>query len=260
MDDYHFCDIEQRPVIIPKATFDLLLEQDSNVDIIALYNFFYYTAVWQKSNICKCTVSYIQKGLKISESRVLRAKKILIALGLVQNVVRHEAGKIKGHFIQVRYIYSRKNQNLDFKALENQGTNALSFNILNALSFNKIDNTASHDTDTNFLNSISIPLPKNSTEVDQFIKNKKINIDATSFFNFYTARGWQANGKPISNWKLLLSRINQDGVFTHPGVTKKAERTIKAKGQKELLQWLKSEGLLDGAPINEVVEYIREAF
>ncbi len=104
-------DIEYRPVVIPKATYDLLLKQDEPSGLIALYNFYYYTAVWQKTNQPKSTTAYTAKGLKISVDRVRRYKKKLLELGLIEDVVikSEDTGKVLGHYIKVKYYASHPN-------------------------------------------------------------------------------------------------------------------------------------------------------
>ena len=97
-------DIEHRPISIPKATIDLLLKQDEPAGLIALYTFYYYTAIWQLTNQPKATTSYAAKGLKISETRVRRYKKVLRKLHLIKEVIKRDAQhKITGYFIRVRY-------------------------------------------------------------------------------------------------------------------------------------------------------------
>ncbi len=98
-------DIEHRPVIIFKGTYDLLLKQDEPLGLIALYNFYYYTAVWQKTNQPKATTSYAAYGLKISKTRIRRYKAKLMALGLIEEVVERseDNSRIKYHFIKVKY-------------------------------------------------------------------------------------------------------------------------------------------------------------
>ena len=99
--------IEFRPVIIPKAVYDLLLKQKEPLGLIGLYNFYYYTAIWQGTNQPKATVGYIVNGLKISATRVRRYKKVLVELGLIKEVIkRDKQHKIVGHFIKVQYLVS----------------------------------------------------------------------------------------------------------------------------------------------------------
>ena len=41
-------------------------------------------------------------------------------------------------------------------------------------------------------------------DVRKFTQDNKLKVNATRFYKYYQARGWQANGQPIHDWKALL--------------------------------------------------------
>ena len=152
--------IENELIIITKQTFDAFLRSDFPADLIALYNFYYYTAKWQETNQPKCTTGYTADGLKWSEAKVRRAKKELMRLGLVEDVQQQVNGKVTGCFIKLNYILKQEtihhtndfpqggnesNHPYDFPQggvvhrVENLQTNALSPNNINALSPDNIN-------------------------------------------------------------------------------------------------------------------------
>lgn len=158
--------IENELIIITKQTFDAFLRSDFPADLIALYNFYYYTAKWQETNQPKCTTGYTAEGLKWSEAKVRRAKKELMRLGLVEDVQQKVNGKVTGCFIKLNYILKQEtihhtndfpqggnesNHPYDFPQggnvhrVENLQTNALSPNNINALNADNI-NALSSDT------------------------------------------------------------------------------------------------------------------
>lgn len=165
--------IENELIIITKQTFDAFLRSDFPADLIALYNFYYYTAKWQETNQPKCTTGYTAEGLKWSEAKVRRAKKELMRLGLVEDVQQKVNGKVTGCFIKLNYILKQdtihhtndfpqggneSNHPYDFPQggnvhrVENLQTNALSSNNINALNADNINalssNTLASETDT----------------------------------------------------------------------------------------------------------------
>lgn len=152
--------IENELIIITKQTFDAFLRSDFPADLIALYNFYYYTAKWQETNQPKCTTGYTAEGLKWSEAKVRRAKKELMRLGLVEDVQQKVNGKVTGCFIKLNYIIKQENvhhpndfsQGGNVHRVENLQTNALSPNNINALSSDNINalssNTLASETDT----------------------------------------------------------------------------------------------------------------
>lgn len=171
--------IENELIIITKQTFDAFLRSDFPADLIALYNFYYYTAKWQETNQPKCTTGYTAEGLKWSEAKVRRAKKELMRLGLVEDVQQKVNGKVTGCFIKLNYILKQEtvhhtndfsqcgnesNHPYDFPQggnvhrVENLQTNALSPNNINALSSDNINalssNTLASEIDTKAKSSL----------------------------------------------------------------------------------------------------------
>ncbi len=137
-------DINEEPVVISKATIDILLQQDKfSSDAIALYVFYYYTAKWQKTNCPRCTTGYVGKALSWGGDKIQRAKKILLTNGLIEDVVaKDDNNKIIGHYIKVNFIWKRGTVEQSpthpvfpthpiSQALENKVTNALSTNNKN---------------------------------------------------------------------------------------------------------------------------------
>ena len=41
-------------------------------------------------------------------------------------------------------------------------------------------------------------------DVRKFAQDNKLKVNPTRFYKYYQARGWQANGQPIHDWKALL--------------------------------------------------------
>lgn len=105
MQEIKLNDIADSLIIFNKITFDRFLKSETPADSIALYTFYYYTAKWQGTNQPKCTTAYVANGLKWSESRVRKAKKELLDIGLVEDITsKDESGKIIGHFVKVNYL------------------------------------------------------------------------------------------------------------------------------------------------------------
>ena len=143
--------IEDNLIILSKQTFDVFLKEEHPSDLIGLYTFYYYTAKWQKTNQIKCTTSYVAKGLNWTKERVIRNKKKLIEIGLIQDLRRkNEKGQIEGWYIKLNYIWKKetvkgslKTQRVDepegglTQRVDETDINALSAGSPNALSENK---------------------------------------------------------------------------------------------------------------------------
>lgn len=179
--------IENELIIITKQTFDAFLRSDFPADLIALYNFYYYTAKWQETNQPKCTTGYTAEGLKWSEAKVRRAKKELMRLGLVEDVQQKVNGKVTGCFIKLNYILKQEtihhtndfsqggnesNHPYDFPQggnvhrVENLQTNALSSDNINALNADNINALSSNTlaSETNAKKKIDLKAIENDFE------------------------------------------------------------------------------------------------
>lgn len=149
-------DTKYRPIVIPKATMDLLLKQDKPSDLIALYVFYYYTSVWQETNQPKAVTKYAAKGLGWGIDKVRRVKKTLISIGLVSDVINRKDDKsIEGWYIQVNYCWGKdaieteithpmeKARGGEKQGVAKTNTNACSSGKVNACSNNNKKNTIS---------------------------------------------------------------------------------------------------------------------
>jgi Mn-dependent DtxR family transcriptional regulator len=101
-------DIEDEPIVLSRGLVNLLLQDEKPMEALSLYVFYYNTAKWQKTNKIRATTSYAAKGLNISKTKVRATKKRLVNLGLIQDIKqRDEKNSIVGHYIFVRFIWSR---------------------------------------------------------------------------------------------------------------------------------------------------------
>ena len=119
--------IEFRNISIPKATIDKILKIKRPKDALALYLFYYYTAIWQKTSKPHCTTQYASKGLECDKSIIQKNKKRLIELGLIEDVrIVNKHGRVEGYYIHV--LYYEGNQPLVKPATGKTAINAYSTN------------------------------------------------------------------------------------------------------------------------------------
>lgn len=149
-------DVNQEPLCISKSIIDLFLNQteEKPADLIGIYCFYYYTGKWQATNRPKATTGYVASGLQISVEKARRLKKILLGMGLIEDIAVKDknSGKMVGHYILVKYMWGadkihpaenheggEKSTLRVLPGVVNLGTNALSVNNTNALSVNTTD-------------------------------------------------------------------------------------------------------------------------
>lgn len=136
--------IEHEPLVISKATMDVLLKDEKPSEVISLYLFYYYTAKWQKTNMIKATTQYCANGLNVGVDKIREIKKRLFNLNLIEDIVqRSDDGKVIGHYIQIHFVIFEKNHPLEKPdygfnhPLANEEGNALINSNINALRNNK---------------------------------------------------------------------------------------------------------------------------
>jgi len=174
---------QEKPIVISKFLMDKFLDQknDKPSDLISLYMFYYYTARWQKTNHPKATTSYAAKGLRWTQARIIKTKKKLIEMGLIDNIQnRDQNNMIRGHYIKVNYIWSQEKikdiHPIDFKeygkhhSVEKDKTNALNVNSKNALKTNKKNALRGIYTDTS-LNTSESSFNKISSDIKDYCEN-----------------------------------------------------------------------------------------
>lgn len=97
-------DVLHEVVGTTKSTFEVLKRWGA--DVIAVYFFVYYTAKRQKTNKAKATVSFIAKGLCITENRVRKAKNYLKKYNLIKDEVRKDnKWRIKWWYVSLNYMF-----------------------------------------------------------------------------------------------------------------------------------------------------------
>lgn len=177
-------DVNNEPIIKTKSLMELFLKSKKykGESLNWLYDFYYYTAKWQKTNTPKATTSYVAKGLGWTEEKVQKNKKGLKELGLIEDIQSvDERGKIKGHYVYVKFIWGQETaarlfdprlskQHEDpchtrtdstppnFQGVESWGTNALSAGNGNALSAGNVSTNVETERETRKGTKANTPL------------------------------------------------------------------------------------------------------
>lgn len=100
---------DEKIIGLTKTTIErILLMSDCPADALALYCFYAYVCKWQENACAWATASYSMKKLGWGKVKFYNAKKSLKDLNLITDEIRHDktTGKVKGHFVRVRYAVS----------------------------------------------------------------------------------------------------------------------------------------------------------
>lgn len=245
-------DKSQEPLVVSKPVMDVLLKQEKYSDLIALYLFYYYTAKWQRTDQARATTSYTAQGMNWTEERVRKAKKVLISLGLIEDIThRDETTKvILGHYVKVYFKWDFHTEDNPHYAkrhsVENPETNALENNNTNALKKNN-NNTNALDSENNklFSSSISVAPKKGATVSDKNkeflpIVNKLVDI-------ILTKKRIKVDGRKKSAWANSVRQlVERDGV--------EIDRV------EDALRWYERHHMDDYVPVIESGKSLREKF
>lgn len=225
-DEIKLNDIADNLIIFNKITIDKIFQLENCADCIALYIFYYKTAKWQKTNTIKANDDYVKKSLKWGTDRIKRTKNILKESGLINIVQRRTNGKIDGWFIEVSYLMSDKNINQNTQNPQVvtttgglQETNALKVNIkcLKRLLL------CAPTKKTNKKDKFNKPT---LDEVIQYCQERKNNIDAEYFIDYYQSVGWKVGRNPMQDWKATVRTWERNEKNKNSGNTQKKQVDI----------------------------------
>lgn len=228
--------LEDQLIILTKSIIDKFLKEKNPADLISLYTFYYYTAKWQKTNQPHCTDGYVQKGLHWGYDKFIKTKKILLNLGLIEQVVNKTSkGTIEGYYIKIKFIIKQsastlQNPGLDTTSTGKQSTNALSTNNENALSTNnenkllsKDNNKLSEDKDISLKNHVKQSIKSNNltnTIIDLFLESnnkafkeknyKETNIKFTNTYIKKYLKEFKTEQEFIDSFKNSLQAFKQN--------------------------------------------------
>lgn len=88
-----------------RETMERLLKQKYAADLIAVWMFYAYTARWQRVSAARAVVGFVCKGMRLSEERVKRARRILSGLDLIEDKTDCDSEKrVKGWYVQVHFL------------------------------------------------------------------------------------------------------------------------------------------------------------
>ena len=96
------------PIVLSITLINKLLETKKFAELIGLYIFYYKTGRKQKTNQPWANNSYTATGLRWSVAKVKKYKKLLIELGLIENIFRRRNdGRFEKWYIKVNYIWTK---------------------------------------------------------------------------------------------------------------------------------------------------------
>lgn len=118
-------------ISVTNVTFDRIAKTNNAGDALSLYVFYTRTCKYQVTDQIYCTTGFVAKGLKWSKYRVIKAKKTLLSLGLIEDFNRRTKDKktiakwyIKVFHLVTGEVYSSKSNPVDPQESRFSNTNA----------------------------------------------------------------------------------------------------------------------------------------
>lgn len=218
-------DGSQEPIVLSKIVIDLLMSQQAFPELLALYTFYYYTAKWQHTNKPKASVRFTAKALHWDPHKVIKLKKQLKHLGLVEDVkVIDKQGKIKDWYTHVHFIWTKekiKNYTggqedhhgqmittvVDNQCEDSFHQNALRTNnkMLKGLINNNNSSTEKSSTKKLDKNKIYLPIAKELSLIIQTKKNIKHTPSQIAGWADDIRKLKEQNGVSIKRMKIILN-------------------------------------------------------
>lgn len=187
--------LEDQLTIVSTQTLHDLFQEENGADALALYMFYYYTAKWQKTNSVFATKDYCMKGLHWGSQRFINAKRLLIDLELVEEVVKRDGGKVIGWYVQLKYVWSReKTKEASQYQKPSESKTIGGFKDPNALSVIRVNALSEINKDTTDVVSSPILTPTSIKECVLFFKQE---FDKKTGGNYFI--NWPKDMKLMKN-------------------------------------------------------------
>jgi len=216
-------------------------------DVLSLFLFYCYTAVWQKTFTPKCTTTYASKALNMSVRSLRRAKAELIRLGMIEEVTKHglnKAGKnsiyyyIRVHYFENKTAPSRNRRDHKSEPLEKTPPKCLQANkettnvVPKCLRDPKepLYRSAAKKRRSDGEKTLGLPNSKNKTP-DISKKYKLANNIAKKLQHALAHHNWINFTPKLDVWTKEIIKLHDADL--HP---------VKFKDMKIAIQWLKDHG------------------
>jgi len=213
-------EINNRSFGITQETFERLLKlpEKNRSNAIALYNFYSYTAKFQKTNQVYCTTSFAAKALGWGESKIIETKKSLKEINLIEDFKdRFEDGTLAKPYVIVKFLLRNntttpvKNQSVVITGAGETTDKCLVTNTLNAL----------------------LPTNVNAcADAQKTFSSPKESVKPDSLAGFVLPEGWSSS----EEWSDDVSRIvvtDENGVLVSNSEVNRRRRIFKQEKRRK---------------------------
>jgi hypothetical protein len=91
-------------VKVPQKIIEILLRTDAPSDPLALFSYYLYVSTCQNNDlIIACTTPHAAESLNCSMHKIIKAKKVLLKLNIIQDFIKRKNGAIEGYYIQLNH-------------------------------------------------------------------------------------------------------------------------------------------------------------
>lgn len=149
------------------------------------------------------STEYLAKRLGSSKSRIIKVLNEMVSKGLI---IKKTSGRFNFYVTNFNYVC-----NTEEPTVSEQHPIRCQVDIENSVipTPNNINN--------NIKNNISVTrfVKPKVEEIDSYCKERKNNVDAQQFFDYYESKGWKVGKSPMKDWKSAVRTWERNDFNNH---------------------------------------------
>ena len=168
------------------------------------------------------STEYLAKRLGSSKSRIIKVLNEMVSKGLI---IKKTSGRFNFYVTNFNYVCNTEEPTVSEQHPIRCQVDTESSVIPTP---NNINN--------NIKNNISVTrfVKPKLEEIDSYCKDRKNNVDAQQFFDYYESKGWKVGKSPMKDWKSAVRTWERNDFNNHKVVTyeppKPQFNIVKAEG------------------------------
>ena len=174
------------------------------------------------------STEYLAKRLGSSKSRIIKVLNEMVSKGLI---IKKTSGRFNFYVTNFNYVCNTEEPPVS----EQHPTRCQSDTEISVMPTpNNINN--------NIKNNISVTrfVKPKVEEIDSYCKERKNNVDAQQFFDYYESKGWKVGKSPMKDWKSAVRTWERNDFNNH-------NKVVTNEPPKPQFNFIKAEGY-EGAP------------
>ena len=180
---------------IPYTLIKLLLEQQNCSELLMLYTMYCLEIEKQKTNPIKVNSEILAEQLNWSIEKLYRIRKTLKKLQLIEEVLIYKNHQIVRRLVKVNHYTKLESLECLTQGTQTFFNNALAQAHAQGNSFSLIPKTTKKEKNE---------IPPTLEQVKNYCQKRNNGIDAKSFIDFYSSKGWMIGKTKMVDWQAAI--------------------------------------------------------